>query len=100
MPAILPPVAKSKVGNWQLILSGASDFRGTVHVNSLKVDLSGASDVNIRGSATNLNVDASGASHFNGFDFATDNCLAEGSGASDIKIKVNKVINAESIRCI
>lgn len=77
-------------------LSGASDFMGAVNTGSLKIDLSGASDVVIRGVASNLNIDASGASHFRGFDLLTDNCSVEASGATDIRITVNKVLNAEA----
>lgn len=77
-------------------LSGASDFKGTVRASNLKIDLSGASDVVIKGSAANLSIDASGASHFKGFDLVTDNCRVDASGATDIKITVNKVLNAEA----
>lgn len=77
-------------------LSGASDFKGAVKSVSLAVALSGASDVTIKGEAKNLNIDASGASHFKGYDLASENCLIEASGASDIKITVNKVLNAKA----
>jgi hypothetical protein len=77
-------------------LSGASDFKGAVITNSLKIDLSGASDVVIRGSAVNMSIGASGASRFKGFDMEVQNCQIDASGASDIKITVNKVLNAEA----
>jgi hypothetical protein len=77
-------------------LSGASDFKGAVRSQNLKIDLSGASDIVIKGSAVNLSIDASGASHFKGYELATDNCRVDASGATDIKITVNKVLNAEA----
>ena len=77
-------------------LSGASDFRGAVNATSLKMDLSGASDVVIKGLVSNLSIDASGASHFKGYDLVADNCRVDASGATDIKITVNKVLNAEA----
>jgi hypothetical protein len=77
-------------------LSGASDFKGTVRASNLKINLSGASDIVVRGSAANVSIDASGASHFKGFDLVTDNCRVDASGATDIKITVNKVLNAEA----
>ena len=77
-------------------LTGASDFKGAVRANNLKIELSGASDIVIRGSAANLNIGASGASHFKGFDLSTDNCRVDASGATDIQITVNKVLNAEA----
>ncbi len=77
-------------------LSGASDFRGNIKTGSLKIDLSGASDVKIGGTANTLKIDASGASHFKGYDLAVENCRVDASGASDIQITVNKVLNAEA----
>jgi hypothetical protein len=77
-------------------LSGASDFKGAVRAASLSIELSGASDVSVKGDVQNLNVEASGASHFKGYDLKTDNCIVEASGASDIKITVNKVLNARA----
>lgn len=77
-------------------LSGASDFRGAVRASSLNIDLSGASDIAIKGSASDLNIDASGASKFKGYELVTDNCRIDASGATDIKITVNKVLNAEA----
>jgi hypothetical protein len=77
-------------------LSGASDFKGAIRANNLKIDLSGASDIVVRGAASNLSIDASGASHFKGYELSTDNCRVDASGATDIQITVNKVLNAEA----
>jgi hypothetical protein len=76
--------------------SGASDLKGIVDAKKLTVDLSGASDVTLTGTATQLDVEASGASAFKGFDLATDICNAKASGASDIKITVNKELSARA----
>jgi hypothetical protein len=77
-------------------MSGASDFDGDIQVNALTVDLSGASDMTVKGSATSLKVEVSGASDFKGYDFQADNCSASASGASDIKITVNKELSAHA----
>ena len=77
-------------------MSGASDFKGEVKAGSLQIQLSGASDANLLGSAANLKVEASGASHLKGYDFLADNCLIEASGASDVQLTANKVINVEA----
>jgi Putative auto-transporter adhesin, head GIN domain len=77
-------------------LSGASDFEGAIQANSLVVGLSGASDMTVTGSASSLKVDASGASEFRGYDFEADNCSAKASGASDIKVTVNKELSAHA----
>lgn len=76
--------------------SGASDLKGKIDVNKLSVDLSGASDITVSGSAMQLKVEASGASDFKGYDLVTDICNASASGASDIKITVNKELSAHA----
>ena len=65
-------------------------------MNKLKVDLSGASDMTISGTATQLSVEASGASDFKGFDLSAEICDVRASGASDIKITVNKELSARA----
>lgn len=76
--------------------SGASDLKGKLDVAKLYVDLSGASDMTITGTATRLYVEASGASDFKGFDLVAESCEAKASGASDIRITVNKELSAEA----
>jgi hypothetical protein len=76
--------------------SGASDLKGKLDIKQLTVDLSGASDITVSGTATHLSVEASGASDFKGFDLVTDVCDARASGASDIKITVNKELSAQA----
>ena len=83
--------------DFRLDLSGASDVSGKVEVKEkLTVDLSGASDAKLSGTAMELVIDANGASSFKGFDFTVDFCNATASGASDIKITVNKEISAHA----
>jgi hypothetical protein len=48
------------------------------------------------GTATRLYVEASGASDFKGFDLVAESCEAKASGASDIRITVNKELSAEA----
>ena len=77
-------------------LSGASDLKIKLDVSKLSVDLNGASDMSVSGTAAQLDVEASGASDFKGFDLATDICNARASGASDVKITVNKELSAQA----
>jgi hypothetical protein len=77
-------------------MNGASDFQGTLDVKTLDLKLNGASDATISGRVVNLKVDANGASDLKGYDLETDNCSAEASGASDIKITVNKELSARA----
>lgn len=75
-------------------MSGASDLKGKVDAKKITFDISGASDIKITGTAINMNIDANGASSFKGFDFSTDYCNARASGASSIRITVNKELSA------
>lgn len=85
-----------KADKLALSMGGASDFKGTIEANSLDVNLSGASDAVVLGKVSQLTVDANGASDFKGYDLQADNCSVEASGASDIKITVNKELNARA----
>jgi hypothetical protein len=85
-----------KTDNLRLGLSGASDMKGKLEVGKLSVNLSGASDLDLTGVATSLDLDASGASKFKGFGLSSDYCKAEASGASDIRIRVNKELSVRA----
>jgi len=85
-----------KINDLKLRLSGASDIKGEVAITNLILDISGASTVKINGNVTNLKVEASGASDVKNYDLVADNCIANISGASDIKITVNKSISAKA----
>lgn len=77
-------------------LSGASDMKGAVDLANAQVDLDGASTMKISGRIENLKIEASGASDLKNYDLVVDNCIAQLSGASDIKITVNKSISAKA----
>lgn len=85
-----------KANDLEINMSGASDFDGAVEASTLVVDLAGASDMTVSGTTTNLKIEVSGASEFKGYGLQTDNCSARASGASDIKITVNKELNAQA----
>ncbi|HEX2631050.1 MAG TPA: head GIN domain-containing protein [Chitinophagaceae bacterium] len=89
--------SKIKADILSVNLSGATDLkRGVLDVDHLKVDISGASDMKVTGVATRLTVEASGASAFKGEDLVTETCDAKASGASDIRITVNKELTAQA----
>jgi Putative auto-transporter adhesin, head GIN domain len=77
-------------------LSGASSIKGELSLSKLKMELSGASDCTFSGRVSDLVVSSSGASDFKGFDLSSDYCVAEASGASDIKVTVNKELKVEA----
>lgn len=87
-------VGSLKVDDLMVDLSGASDLKGQINAKKLVFDMSGASDAKVSGATVQLNVDANGASSFKGFDLVTDYCNVHASGASGIKITVNKELSA------
>lgn len=89
-------VGPLKADNLEIELSGASDLDADITVNKLSVKLSGASDVNLKGKTGEITVDVSGASDFKGYDLVADYCKAEASGASGIRLTVNKEISAKA----
>lgn len=77
-------------------LSGATDLKGNLAINrSLKLDLSGASDVTLTGAVGALNIDASGASDVKAFELTASECNVNASGACNIRISVEKEMNAD-----
>lgn len=77
-------------------LGGACDMKGTVNFTNAELDLNGASTMKISGKIQNLKIEASGASDIKNYDLVADNCIAQLSGASDIKITVNQSISAKA----
>lgn len=80
----------------KLKMSGASDFKGAINCFKLSISNSGASDIHLTGAATHTKITMSGASAFKNYDFVTDYCDIHVSGASHVKITVNKEMNASA----
>jgi hypothetical protein len=77
-------------------LSGASEIKGALHFDNLLLNIEGASVVKVNGTVKNIKINASGASDMKNYDLVVDNCIAELSGASDVKITVNKSLSAKA----
>jgi hypothetical protein len=82
--------------NFDLHLSGSSDFSGAFRVGQFNLQQSGASDSRISGTAEKFKVHVSGSSDVKAYDFSVNFCEAEASGASDIQVTVNKEISARA----
>jgi hypothetical protein len=82
--------------NLDIRLSGASDFKGAVKLKHLTLDQSGASDITIKGTTETVSIEVSGASNAKAYDLVADQCTIRASGASDVRISVNKEINAKA----
>lgn len=85
-----------KAASLELKMSGASEFKGAVDVNTLTVELSGSSDALLSGASNLVSIQSTGASDFKGFDLVSNICTAKASGASDISITVNKELSAQA----
>jgi hypothetical protein len=77
-------------------LSGASDLKGRIEANKLELEQSGASDANVSGKVTELIINASGASDLQGYGLQSDICTVNASGASDVRVTVNKELTANA----
>ncbi len=85
-----------KANSFKLKLSGACDINGSIDIEDLQINISGASTVKVKGVVRNLNIEASGASDLKNYDLVVDNCVADISGASDVKLTINKSISAKA----
>jgi hypothetical protein len=84
-------------GSLSIHLSGASNFKGAVHVDELFLEQSGASSIVLKGSASHqASIHTSGASMVSGYGFSTDSCTVHCSGASNVHVTVNKEIEASA----
>lgn len=83
-------------GSAKIKLSGACDIKGTVNIVDMQINLSGASTVQINGTVQNLKIEAGGASDVKNYDLVVDNCEADLSGASDVKLTINKSLSAKA----
>lgn len=75
-------------------ISGASDIKGPVKVNSLKVGASGASNISLSGTAKETDFNISGACSIKSLDLVTDNCAVVASGASSIRLTINQSLKS------
>lgn len=77
-------------------MSGASDFKGDVEVTDLKLEATGASRITVNGISKTMGVNANGASDIRGYNMSADECKVDASGASVVRITVNKELNASA----
>ncbi len=89
-------VDQLKSNDLKIELSGASDLTADIAVENLVVTLSGASDCTLKGIAEKTSINANGASSAKAYDLKTNYAKIEASGASSIRITVNKELNARA----
>jgi hypothetical protein len=84
------------VYKFDLRLSSGADFNGEIKATSLTIDQSSGSQANLSGSAGELNIGLSSGASFDGFSFTTDNCTANVSSGAEIKVTINKALEASA----
>lgn len=85
---------KIKQEELKIEMSGASDFKGDVEMSNLILEASGASRITVNGTVKKLGVNANGASDIRGYDISAEECKIDASGASVVRVTVNKELNA------
>lgn len=80
---------------FDLDMSGASDFEGEVHVSNGDVEMSGASNAKINGTALNAFVDLSGASTIRKYEFEIETLDVKLSGASTAFLTILNSMSVE-----
>ncbi|WP_207496570.1 head GIN domain-containing protein [Aridibaculum aurantiacum] len=85
-----------KAKQLQIQLTGASEIRGNIDADQLNMEVSGASVVKLAGIARQGNIDAAGASKINSYELQFNTLKASTSGASNMRVTVNKELNADA----
>lgn len=83
-------------GQLDIELYGASAAKADVNAMVSDIEVYGASNINIEGTSQHAEIEVSGASGFRGFNFATDVCSVDVSGASTARINCRKSLKAQS----
>lgn len=77
-------------------LSGASNFKGTLTTTNLDLDLSGASNCNLLGSTTTADCELSGASTMGTLNFEMDDLILRLSGASKASCTIHSTLSVKA----
>ena len=85
-----------KSGDLDMDFSSGADFTGNVEVTKLKIQSNSGAEANITGTASDCKVEASSGSTLDGFGLQTDICDANTSSGANLRITVNKELNASA----
>ena len=84
------------VGNLAMKFSSGAEFNGEVKADDLSVDQNSGAEINLSGSASSIKIDVSSGAIFKGYEFKTDFCTAKASSGAEIRISVDKELNARA----
>ncbi|GET32730.1 lipoprotein [Prolixibacter bellariivorans] len=77
------------VSSLEIGVSSGSDVKMEVYADQLSGGTSSGSDLTLRGKAKNFHADSSSGSDINAYDLTAEDCTAEASSGSDIRLTVN-----------
>ena len=91
-------IAKSPIvsGKLELNISGAARMKLNIKAIEINGELSGASDLELEGAAGYFDLGTSGASNCKGYGFTVAKADISASGASEIKLTVDKELKASA----
>jgi hypothetical protein len=89
-------VDQLKSNDLKIELSGASDLTGDIAIENLSVILSGASNCTLKGIAEKAAFNCNGASSAKAYELKINYAKMDASGASSIRVTVNKEMNARA----
>jgi hypothetical protein len=85
-----------KTDNFDMHISGGSDFKGSITAENMEVGASGGSDTFISGKVVNLKISASGGSDFKGYDLIAENVFVSASGGSDAQVTATRELGVSA----
>ena len=85
-------------GNEELSMhvSGAGDIIMQVAVPKVNAEISGSGSINLKGQATEFSAHVSGSGDVRCFDLITDNTRLDLSGASEVVVTANKILDIDA----
>lgn len=82
--------------NFQVDLSGASSFHGTIYMKEVTMNLKGASNAQLEGVTNKLTAEISGASTLDADKFSSANTNVEANGASNASVQADSSLDANA----
>lgn len=83
-------------GNLDMKFSSGSVFEGQVNAQAVAVDQNSGSEISISGKAEKLTIEVSSGALFKGYDMAVEYCDAKATSGADVRITINKELNAKA----
>ncbi len=89
------PVAIT-VGNIEMKFTSGAEFDGEVKGKDLSIDQNSGSVIKMSGNSSSIKIDVSSGAIFKGYELKTDYCTAKASSGAEVRISVDKELNARA----